>query len=132
PSVLNQLQSIYGTPGQTGTLETGLNNLTSAVQALSTSSDSQAARITVVNAAQSLTQQLNSMSSGIQALRQQAEAGTNDAVTQANAAMQTIANVNIKLQGLDPHSAAAADFEDQRDQAISQLSQLMDVRVVTN
>jgi flagellar hook-associated protein 1 FlgK len=131
-SVLTQLQSIYGTPGAAGTLEDALNNLTTAAQSLSTSSDSQAARITLINAAQSMTQQLNSMSSGIQALRQQAESGINDAVTQANTAMQTIADVNVKLQGLDPSSAAAADLMDQRDQAITNLSQLMDVRVVTN
>src|SRR6266702_5068429 len=62
-SVLNQLQSIYGTPGEVGTLESAFNNFTTAVQSLSTSSDSQAARITLMNTAQSLTQQLNSMSS---------------------------------------------------------------------
>src|SRR5262249_49759114 len=55
-----------------------------------------------------------------------------DAVTQANSAMQTIADINVKLQGLDPRSASAADLEDQRDHAIDQLSQLMDIRVVTN
>jgi flagellar hook-associated protein 1 len=131
-SILSQLQSVYGAPGSTGTLEAALNNLTSAVQSLSTSSDSQAARITVVNAAQSLAQQLNSMSDGIQSLRGQAESGINDAVIVANTAMQTIAGVNLKLQGLDPHSAAAADLLDQRDQAINQLSHLMDIRVVVN
>ena len=34
-NILTQLQSIYGTPGGTGTLETALNNFTSAIQALS-------------------------------------------------------------------------------------------------
>ena len=71
-SILSSLQSIYGTPGGTGTLETAFNNLVTAVQGLSTSSDSQSARIGVLNAAQSLTQQLNSMSGGIQSLRSQA------------------------------------------------------------
>ena len=75
--ILSSLQSIYGTPGGTGTLETAFNNLVTAVQGLSTSSDSQSARIGVLNAAQSLTQQLNSMSQGIQSLRSQAETGLN-------------------------------------------------------
>src|SRR5690349_10646214 len=70
-SVLSSLQSIYGTPGGTGTLETAFNNLTTAVQTLSTSSDSQSARLGVLNAAQALAQQLNSMSNGVQSLRSQ-------------------------------------------------------------
>src|SRR5688500_1495909 len=66
--VLDQLQSVYGTPGSAGTLESAFNSLTTAVQALSTSADSQSARIAVVNAAQSLVQQLNTMTRGIQSL----------------------------------------------------------------
>src|SRR5258708_33657993 len=51
---LQQLQSMYGNPGSTGTLEDAFNGLTSAVQALGTRPDSQSARIGVVSAAQSL------------------------------------------------------------------------------
>jgi flagellar hook-associated protein 1 len=43
-NILGQLQSLYGTPGGTGTLETPLNNLTTALQALSTSSSGISAR----------------------------------------------------------------------------------------
>ena len=35
-NILGQLQSVYGTPGGTGTLETSLSNFTTAMQALST------------------------------------------------------------------------------------------------
>ena len=72
---LQQLQSIYGDPGSVGTLEDAFNTLTTAVQALSTSADCQSARIGVVNAAQSLAQQFNSMTQGIQTLRGAAETG---------------------------------------------------------
>ena len=131
-SILSSLQSIYGTPGGTGTLETAFNNLVTAVQGLSTSSDSQSARIGVLNAAQSLTQQLNSMSGGIQSLRSQAEAGINSAVNTANTAMQQIVNLNTQLQSGDTTDAAAAALKDQRDQYVDQLSQLMDIRVIDN
>jgi flagellar hook-associated protein 1 FlgK len=131
-SALNNLQSIYGDPGSAGTLETAFNNLTTAMQALSTSSDSQAARITAVNAAQSMTQQLNSMSQGIQSLRAGAESDLAGAVGTANTAMAQIANINVKILGLDPNDPATASLLDQRDQAIGQLAKLMDVRVVTN
>ena len=129
-SILSSLQSIYGTPGGTGTLETAFNKLVTAVQGLSTSSDSQSARIGVLNAAQSLTQQLNSMSGGIQSLRSQAEAGLNSAVNTANTAMQQIVNLNTQLQSGNTSDAAAAALKDQRDQYVDQLSQLMDIRVI--
>ncbi len=131
-SILSSLQSIYGTPGGTGTLETAFNNLVTAVQGLSTSSDSQSARIGVLNAAQSLAQQLNSMSGGIQSLRSQAEAGLNSAVNTANTAMQQIVNLNTQLASGDTTDAAAAALKDQRDQYVDQLSQLMDIRVIDN
>ncbi len=131
-SILSSLQSIYGTPGGTGTLETSFNNLVTAVQGLSTSSDSQSARIGVLNAAQSLTQQLNSMSAGVQSLRSQAESGLNSAVNTANTAMQQIVNLNTQLQSGNTTDAAAAALKDQRDQYVDQLSQLMDIRVIDN
>src|SRR6185369_12507043 len=129
-SILSSLQSIYGTPGGTGTLETAFNNLVTAVQGLSTSSDSQSARIGVLNAAQSLAQQLNTMSGGIQSLRSQAEAGLNSAVNTANTAMQQIVNLNTQLASGETTDAAAAALKDQRDQYVDQLSQLMDIRVI--
>ena len=131
-SILSSLQSIYGTPGGTGTLETAFNSLVTAVQGLSTSSDSQSARIGVLNAAQSLTQQLNSMSAGVQSLRSQAESGLNSAVNTANTAMQQIVNLNTQLQSGNTTDAAAAALKDQRDQYVDQLSQLMDIRVIDN
>ena len=39
-NILGQLQSVYGTPGGQGTLETALSNFTSSLQAISTSSGS--------------------------------------------------------------------------------------------
>src|SRR3984893_2858438 len=47
-SVLNQLQSVYGTPGQAGSLEAAFSNFTTTVQALSTSSGSASAQNTAL------------------------------------------------------------------------------------
>jgi flagellar hook-associated protein 1 len=130
--MLDQLQAVYGTPGSAGTLESAFNALTTSVQALSTSSDSQSARIAVINAAQSLVQQLNSMTRGIQSLRANAEQGLNGAVNIANNAMQQISNINVQLLRGGQTDGAAAELLDQRDRYIEQLSELMDVRVVSN
>jgi flagellar hook-associated protein 1 len=131
-NVLTQLQSVYGTPGDAGTLEAAFANFTSALQSLSTNSGSASAQISAVTAAQSLAQQLNATTQGIQALRSNAEQDINISVGQANAAMTQIAQINAQLQGLKPTDPTAATLMDQRDKAIDLLSQLMDIRVTTD
>jgi flagellar hook-associated protein 1 len=131
-SVLTQLQSVYGTPGNAGTLETAYSDFTTALQSLQTSSGSSSAQITTATAAQNLAQQLNATTQGIQTLRSNAEQDINISVGQANAAMNQIAQINTQLQGLKPTDPTAATLMDQRDKAIDQLSQLMDIRVSTN
>jgi flagellar hook-associated protein 1 FlgK len=131
-SVLTQLQSVYGTPGNAGTLETAYSDFTTALQSLQTSSGSSSAQITAATAARNLAQQLNATTQGIQTLRSNAEQDINISVGQANAAMNQIAQINTQLQGLKPTDPTAATLMDQRDKAIDQLSQLMDIRVSTN
>jgi flagellar hook-associated protein 1 FlgK len=131
-SVLTQLQSVYGTPGAAGTLETAFSNFTSALQSLQTTSGSSSAQITAVTAAQALAQQLNATTQGVQTLRSNAEQDLNISVGQANAAMTEIAQINTRLQGMSSTDPAAATLMDQRDKAIDQLSQLMDIRVSVN
>ena len=133
---LQQLQGLYGNPDSVGTLEDAFNKLTTAVQALSTSADSQSARIGVVNAANVLASQLNSMTQGIQTLRGAAENGISDSVNTANNLMSQIATINNQIAanplGGTSTDASTAALLDQRDQYITQLSELMDIRVTTN
>lgn len=131
-TILKQLQTVYGTPGSAGTLENAYSNFTTALQSLSTTSGSSSSQITVVTAAQALAQQLNATTQGIQALRSNAEQDINISVGQANAAMSQIAQLNTQLQSLSATDPTAATLMDQRDRAIDQLSQLMDIRVSTN
>src|SRR4051812_23459471 len=129
---LSNLQTVYGNPDESGTIENAFNNLMTALQGLSTSPDSQSARIGVVNAAQSMAQQLNATSAGIQSLRANAETGINESIVSANFALKQIAAINNQLQASGQTDAATAALLDQRDQYIDQVSELMDVRVVTN
>jgi flagellar hook-associated protein 1 len=131
-NILTQLQNVYGTPGGDGTLETSLSNFTTALQALSASSGSQSAQAAALSTAQSLAQQLNTTTQGIQSLRSNVEQDIGNSVSQANTDMTQIATINIQLQGLSPTDPTAATLMDQRDTAINQLSQLMDIRAVTD
>jgi flagellar hook-associated protein 1 len=131
-NILSQLQNVYGTPGEAGTLETAFSNLTGALQSLSASSGSTSAQNAVLSAAQSLAQQLNATTRGIQTLRSNVEQDIGVSVGQANVAINQIAQLNSRLQGMSATDLAAASLMDQRDSAINQLSQLMDIRVVTD
>jgi flagellar hook-associated protein 1 len=126
-----QLQQIYGTPGSSTSFDAIFDNFNSALQALSTSPSSSSAQSTVVSAAQAVAQNLNSMTATIQQLRSQAQQGIASDVQAANTALQQIAQINVQLETAVPDTSTAT-LEDQRDQDITQLSQLMNVQVVQN
>lgn len=131
-NILKQLQNVYGTPGNSGTLETALNSFTSSLQALSTSAGSSSAQTVAVSAAQALATQLNVTTKGIQSLRSNVEQDLGTSSQAANAALNQIADINTKLQGLASTDPSAATLMDQRDQAINSLSKYVDVRVTTD
>lgn len=131
-NILKQLQNVYGTPGNSGTLETALNKFTSSLQALSTSAGSSSAQTVAVSAAQALATQLNVTTKGIQSLRSNVEQDLGTSSQAANAALNQIADINTKLQGLASTDPSAATLMDQRDQAINSLSKYVDVRVTTD
>ena len=131
-NILGQLQSLYGSPGGTGTLETAFNNFTSAIQAISTNTTGLSAQTTALNAAQTLAQQLNSTSQGIQALRSNVEQDIGTSVSQANADLNQIAQLNSQLQGLPANDPSAATLDDQRDNLINNLAGLVDIKATTD
>ena len=131
-NLYTQLQQIYGTPGSSTSFDGIFNNFTTALQSLSTSPSSSSAQSQVVSAAQALAQNLNSMTASIQQLRTQAEQGIATDVQTANTALKQIAQINAQLEGNSTSDSAAATLEDQRDQDITQLTQLMNVNVVQN
>jgi len=126
-----RLQQVYGQPGSDSAFETVFNNFTNAVQSLTTSPESGAARSIVLTSGQVLAQYLNGMTADIQALRGDAEKGIADAVENANSAMQAIATINAQIAHAPPGDAATAMLKDQRDLYVDQLASLMDIRVVT-
>jgi flagellar hook-associated protein 1 FlgK len=129
--IYQQLQQIYGTPGSSTSFDAIYNDLTTALQGLSSNPASSSQQSAVIGAAQALTQNLNSMTSTIQQLRTQAEQGISSGVQTANTALQQIAQINQQLEAATNDSATAS-LEDQRDQDITQLAQLMNVTVVRN
>jgi flagellar hook-associated protein 1 FlgK len=85
-----------------------------------------------LSAAQTLAQQLNTTTQGIQSLRTNVDQDIGSSAAQANTDMNQIAQLNTQLQGLTPTDPQAATLMDQRDGAINDLSKLVDIHVVTD
>src|SRR6185295_369115 len=97
---------------------------------LSASPDSNITRSAVLNAGKVLAQQLNTTTTGVQALRSDAELGLQDAVSRANNAMTRLAQINQQLATATP--SVSANLLDDRDRYLDQLAQIMDIRVTEN
>ncbi len=128
--IYQQLQQIYGTPGSSTSFDAIYDNFTTALQALASNPSSYSAQTQVIGAAQDVAQNLNGMTTTIQQLRTQAEQGIATGVQTVNTALQQIAQINQQLQGMTTLDSTAAALEDQRDQDITQVTQMMNVNVV--
>src|SRR5262245_41643133 len=82
-NILSQLQSLYGTPGRDGTLEGALNDFTTTLQSLANDPSNGSSQSVALSAAQSLAQQLNATTQGIQALRTNVSQDLGTSATQA-------------------------------------------------
>jgi flagellar hook-associated protein 1 FlgK len=128
-NTLDRLQVFLGKPGDAGSLDTMFGALQNSLQALGTSPDNYATRATVVSQAQAMATTLNSLTRDVQGLRQEAETQMSASVDSLNLSISALQGVNDRLgdQSIDNSSRAA--LMDQRDRLVSQISEIIDVRV---
>ncbi|HWE75315.1 MAG TPA: flagellar hook-associated protein FlgK [Stellaceae bacterium] len=126
-SYLQQLQTLLGQVGSGSTFTDAYNNFVSAMQTEAATPEDPVAQSAAVNAGQQLAQQLNSFSSGIQTLRAGTDSDINTAVTSLNTALNQIASLNGSIAQVKAEGQSTATLEDQRDQALTQVSQLIGV-----
>lgn len=127
-SNLDQLQTLFGKPGDDGSVDTMFGAFQTALQALGTSPDDFATRATVVSKAQSLVATLNSLSGNIQSLRQSTETQMQSSVALINQSLNSLAQINKHLADQTGDQASRAALMDQRDRLVSQISEQIDVQ----
>lgn len=127
-SNLDQLQTLFGKPGDQGSIDTMFGAFQTALQALGTSPDDFATRATVVSKAQSLVATLNSLSGNIQSLRQSTETQMQSSVALINQSLTSLAQINKHLADQTGDQASRAALMDQRDRLVSQISEQIDVQ----
>ena len=127
-TMLDQLQTYFGKPGDDGSLDTMFGGYMNALQSLGTRPADFATRATVVSKAQSLVSTLNSLSSNVQSLRQTAETQMQASVTVLNQSLNSLTQINQHLANQTGDPASRAAMMDQRDRLVSQISEQVDVQ----
>lgn len=126
------IDQLFGTPGSTNTLQGAIGAFQTALSTLQASPSNQSAQQGAVSAAQTVAQALNQVSSTVQQLRSQADAQISDAVGQVNTLTKTISDLNVKIVSGQASGNDVTNLEDQRDLAVTQLSQYVDVNTRTD
>lgn len=124
-----QIDKMYGAPGAASALDTIVNGFTNSLQALAADPQSVSTRQAVMNAAQVMAQKLNSLSSDVTQMRNQAESGIADAIQRVNGLLKTIENTQTQIVSLTSQDVEIGALLDERDKAIQELSGLIDIQV---
>lgn len=131
-SFLDRLQTVLGKPGSAGSLDTMLGNLQNALSALATSPDNYATRADMVSQATNMAGTLNRMSDEIQGMRRETETRIATAVDHVNSRLTSLRDINLGLADYGLDQTTRASLLDQRDRLVSDLSEMMDLRVDYN
>lgn len=129
-TLATQLSNLVGSP--TSGIATSITTFFSGLQNVSNSSASTATRQTALSDAQSLADQVNAAGQQYDAMRQSVNTQLSNAVTQINTYTQQIAQLNTQISMASSSGQQPNQLLDQRDLAVSNLSQLVGVQVVQN
>ena len=125
---LNKLQGYLGKPGTAGSLDTMFGSFKNSLQALATSPDDYSTRANVVSEAQAFAQQLNTLSGVIQQLRQESETRIANDVSEVNAMLISLDEVNARMLDLGMTDTSRAQLYDQRDRLVASVAEIIDVQ----
>ncbi len=131
-SYTNQIDNIVGTTG--GGLTTALQSYYNAWSTLANNPTSTAARQAVLSQSQTLAQAFQSTNSQLQTLSSSINTGITSDITQINSIAKSIASLNNQVITSTAQAGGQApnDLLDQRDQLISNLSQLVPVTTTSS
>lgn len=125
---LSQIQGFLGTPDNNDTFAAGLTTLNNNFETLALSPESDAARFTAVNDARKTMVQISQLTTAIQSLRAEADQSISTGIDTINQQLTFVENLNSKIAQAVASNEPDGELRDQRDVAIAQISQLIDIR----
>jgi flagellar hook-associated protein 1 len=127
-NIFNQVTTGNSSSG-TGGIGGALSNFFGSLSSLEASPSNNSVRATVLSAAQSLAGSFNSAASQLTGDTNSLNLQVTTSVQQINGLTKTLASLNQEISTTTP-TGDAGTLEDQRQQALSQLSQLIDVNQI--
>jgi flagellar hook-associated protein 1 FlgK len=128
---LKRMQDMFGSPDSDSSIASMMSGFSTSMTALTTNPESVSLRLDVVTNAQRTAQNLNSMSADTQQLRQEADSQISASIDIVNAQLETIDKLNDQIVAARLRGVETGDLEDQRDLAVSKISEQMDVSTYT-
>jgi flagellar hook-associated protein 1 FlgK len=129
-SMLSQLNNLVGDP--TTGIGAGITSYFTGLQSVANSPGTTATRQTLMSSAQSLSDQMNAAATTYNQLRDGVNQSLSSAVAQVNTYAKQIADLNVQIATASSAGQPPNQLLDQRDLAVSNLSQLVSVQVTTN
>lgn len=129
-TTLQAIDAVQGTPGDGTDLASLLGDLQNQFSTLLNDPSSATQQQQVVSAAQTLASNINTLSNTYTQQRQDAENNIVSEVASANTTLNTIGGLSDQIIQLQADGQSTADLENQRNAAVSSLSQLLDVKTL--
>lgn len=129
-TALSAIDAAQGTPGAGTDLASLQGTLQNAFSALGSDPSNQTAQQQVVTDAQGLASGISNLAGAYATERQSAQDAIVTGVWQLNTQLASIGSLSSRIVVARAAGASSADLENQRDQAIQQVTQLVDVSFV--
>jgi flagellar hook-associated protein 1 FlgK len=127
-SILDEFNTALGSPGDGSSVLSQLDNVYSSLGSLSLDPTSLASKQAVIGNLKSTASSISSLATSVQQLRQSADSQVGSTVDQINPLLKQIYQLNLQVESAKISGDNASGALDQRDQAVSQLSSLMDIQ----
>lgn len=129
---LSNYSDQLGETDDDSTLNTALDNLYSALEALSQTPDDSALKSEVIQNAELLTYKIRSLSSSVQDLRAQADQDIATSIDEINNALESLDLLNEKIAQAEVLGQSTADLEDERRTELETIASYMDIDYYTD
>ncbi|MFL9902950.1 flagellar hook-associated protein FlgK [Paraburkholderia fungorum] len=129
-TMISQLNSLIGSP--TAGIASAITGYFTGLQNVSNSASTLSTRQTAMSGAQTLVNQINAAGQQYDSLRQSVNTQLTSTVSQINSYTQQIAQLNGQIAAASTQGQPPNQLMDERDQAVSNLSQLIGVNVVNS
>ena len=126
--IYGQLQSLLGDPAANNSLTGKLDSLNAAFAALTVDPTMSVSRTAALNEITNFGIEADRLLTKIQDLRKEADNHIAEEVNVVNDAILRIYELNLEIKSASQSNRPIGELEDQRDQALSEISKIMDIK----